>query len=186
MKALPLIRTFSEQYTNHIVLIGQFHTSMNYLNMLGHKLAGSGYSEILIEADLVTSGCLCGVLNGKAYSKSLFCLKTVCEAMERLLLERFMEEEKDLTITDPVALLILVQSCDLEKLDTAIKDPMTLNVIEKYIKYENKVRTGHLYLYLYLFDFRYLTWFDMLLRNIELTHPGAEELLRKGAIAVAC
>ena len=39
--------------------------------------------------------------------------------------------------------------------------------------------------YLYLFHFRYLTWFDMLLRNIELTHPGAEDLLRKGAIAVA-
>ena len=90
--------------------------------------------------DLVTSGCLRGVLDGKAYSKSLFCLKTVCEAMERLFLERFMEEEKDLTITDPVALLILVQSCDCEKLDTAIKDPMTLNVIQ----YENKVRTGHL------------------------------------------
>ena len=146
MKALPLIWTFSEQYKNHIVLIGQFHTSMNYLNMLCHKLAGSGYSEILIEADLVTSGCLRGVLNGKAYSKSLFylCLKTVCEAMERLLLEGFMEEEKDLTITDPVALLILVQSCDRVNLDTAIKDPMTLNVIEKYIQYENKVCTGHL------------------------------------------
>ena len=53
-----------------------------------------------------------------------------------------MEEEKDLTITDPVVLPILVQSCDREKLDTAIKDPMTLNVIEKFIQYENKVRTG--------------------------------------------
>ena len=37
MKALPLIWTFSEQYKDHIVVIGQFHTSMNYLNMLGHK-----------------------------------------------------------------------------------------------------------------------------------------------------
>ena len=39
--------------------------------------------------------------------------------------------------------------------------------------------------YLYLCDFRYLTWFDMFLRNIELTHPGAEDFLSKGAIAVA-
>ena len=72
MKALPHIWTFSEQYKDHIFLIGQFHTSMNYLNMLGHKLSGSGYSEIMIEADLVTSGCLRGVLNRKAYLKNLF------------------------------------------------------------------------------------------------------------------
>ena len=60
---------------------------MNYISMLcGHKMLGTGYQEILIEAQLVTSGCLKGAINGKAYAKSLFCLKTVCEAMERLLM----------------------------------------------------------------------------------------------------
>ena len=67
---------------------------MNYLNMIG-----SGYSEILIEVDLVTSGCLRGVLNGKAYAKSLFCTKTVSEAMECQLMEQFMEEQ-DIIITN--------------------------------------------------------------------------------------
>ncbi len=54
-----------------MVLIGSFHTVMNYLNMLGHKMAGSGYAEIVIEANLVTSGCLHGVLSEKGYNKSL-------------------------------------------------------------------------------------------------------------------
>ena len=60
-----------------------------------HKCAGSGYSEILLEAQLVTGGCLKNVLKGKAYSKPkpLFCLKAVCEAKERLLMDRFIEEE---------------------------------------------------------------------------------------------
>ena len=49
----------------------------------------------------------------------------------------------------------------------------------------NSCYTGTCMNYLYLFDFRYLTRFDMFLRNIELTHPGAEDLLGKGAIAVA-
>lgn len=32
---------------------------------------------------------------------------------------------------------------------------------------------------------RYLTWFDLFLTNIEKSHPGAKELLKKGAISVA-
>ena len=32
---------------------------------------------------------------------------------------------------------------------------------------------------------RYLTWFEVFLTNIDLSHPGAKELLKKGGIAVA-
>ena len=39
MMALPLIWTFPQQYSHQIVMIGQFHTVMNYLNMIGHKMA---------------------------------------------------------------------------------------------------------------------------------------------------
>ena len=94
MKALPIIWRWPEKFANHVVTIGPFHTTMNYIGMLtGNKMLRSGYSEILFEAQLVTSGSLRSVLTGKAYSKSLFCLKTVCEAMERLLLEQFLKEE---------------------------------------------------------------------------------------------
>ncbi|KAI4828903.1 hypothetical protein KUCAC02_022974 [Chaenocephalus aceratus] len=117
---------------------------MNYIGMLTRrKMCGSGYAEILFEAQLVTSGSLKGVLSGKAYAKSLFCLKTVCESMERLLMERFIEEESIL-ITDPVALLNMIQSCNREHLDEALKDRSTLTLIEKYHAYEEKVLKGHL------------------------------------------
>ena len=89
MKALPLIWKFPEEYKKHVVTPGPFNTGM----VTEHKCLGSGYSEILIEAQLVTSGCLGSVLKGKAYAKALFCLKTVTEVMERLLMERFVEEE---------------------------------------------------------------------------------------------
>lgn len=36
-----------------------------------------------------------------------------------------------------------------------------------------------------VFIVRYLTWLDVHLTNIEKTHPGAKDLLSKGAIAVA-
>ena len=144
MKALPIIWRWPDEFTNHVIMIGPFHTSMNFIGMLtGHKMKGSGYTEILFEAQLVTSGSLKGVLSGKAYAKSLFCLKTVCEAMERLLMEQFAEEE-NITITDPAALLDMTQSCYRENLDKALNASSTLSLIKKYQAYEEKVRQGHL------------------------------------------
>ena len=72
MKALPIIWRWPDEFASHTVMIGPFHTSMNYMGMLtGHKMCGSGYTELLLEAQLVTTGSLKGILSGK----SLFCLK---------------------------------------------------------------------------------------------------------------
>ena len=65
MKALPLIWKFPDKYKYHVVTPGAFHTAMNYIGMLTKKkCSGSGYAEILIEAGLVTTGCLQSVLSG--------------------------------------------------------------------------------------------------------------------------
>ena len=144
MKALPLIWRYPDTYKKHIILPGQFHTVMNYIGMLtAHKCNGSGYSEILLEAQLVTNGCLKSVLSGKAYTKALFCLKTVCEAMERLMMEQFIQEE-NVQMNNPVAILNLVKSSNRENLNLALKDPSTNELIRKYREYEDKVNKGHL------------------------------------------
>ncbi|KAG1678651.1 hypothetical protein GQR58_013324 [Nymphon striatum] len=127
-QALPLIWKFPEEYKKHVITPGPFHTVMNYIGMLtGHKCMSSGYSEILLEAGLVTSGCLKSVLKRKAHAKDLFSLKTVSEAMERLLIECFSEEE-DINVTNPVALLNAAQTCGRESLDHALHDPSTAHI----------------------------------------------------------
>ena len=104
---------------------------MNYMRMVtGHKCRGSGYAEILIEVELVTSGCLRSVLMGKAYAKALFCLKEVSEAMERLLIERFVEEQ-NVEVSNPVALFNLVQTYSRDNFDLAIKDSSTLVILQE-------------------------------------------------------
>ena len=143
MKALPLVWKYPAKYQDHLILLGPFHTSMNYIGMItNHKCRGSGYAEILLEAQLVTSGCLKSVLSGKAYAKALFCLKVVCEALERLLLEVFTEEIN--VQISPEALLSLMKSCNRQHLDLALQDASTLNVIHQYIIYQERVRKGHL------------------------------------------
>jgi len=68
---LPIILNNPDDYENHIVLVRAFHTIMNYLNMMSHKVAGTGYAELLGEANLVMSSCLKKALCGKSYSKAI-------------------------------------------------------------------------------------------------------------------
>ena len=118
---------------------------MDYIGMIAaHKCNCSGYSEILIEAQLVNNGCLYTVLKGKAYSNALFCLKTRCEAIERLLYRSFHEEMSDLNISDPVILLQFIQNITKETLDDTIEDESVNVVLQKYLAYENSVRSVYL------------------------------------------
>ena len=146
MKALPLAWKYPDQYSKHI-FPGPFHIKMNFIGMLTKKKArGSGYAEILIEAKLVTSGTLVSVLSGKAYSKALFNLKAVVEALERLLFEFFVKE-KDNEIR-PEALLNLINACSSsscrEQLDKTLQKESVIHITNKYEEFQKKVPDGHL------------------------------------------
>lgn len=91
----------------------------------------------------MTTGCLKGVLSGKSYAKSLFCLKTVCEGLERLLIEQFLIQE-NINLENPGALLDLTVSANQETLHNALQDSTTQDLIEQYRRFEEKVRNGFL------------------------------------------
>ena len=59
MTALPYVWRFPGRYQKHVITPGLFHTGMDYIGMItAHKCNCSGYSEILIEAQLLNNGCL--------------------------------------------------------------------------------------------------------------------------------
>lgn len=144
MKILPMIWKDLEQYGKEISLIGGFHLGMRFIGKLcAVKMKGSGYMEILLEAGLVTGGCMKNVENGTAYSKALHDLKAASEGFERMMIDQFVKEE-DVMIS-PRALLDLVTEVSRENLDKALSDESTRAVFDKYINYqENKVKKGHL------------------------------------------
>ena len=88
MKAFPIIWNWPDRYKKHIVLIGPFHLICAYFRMMGKKLDGSGFADILLEAGLITSGSVQGVLSCRHYDRALNCHKVMRECLERLLLER--------------------------------------------------------------------------------------------------
>ena len=117
---------------------------MNYLGMVkGHKCNDSGYSEFLVESKLATSDCLAGTLNGKAYATTIFACTTVCEALQRLLMENFIEEV-NAEEHNPESLINLVQDCSGEKLDLVTEDVSANVFLQNYLDYEENVRNSHL------------------------------------------
>ena len=58
----------TEKYKNHIVMVGTVHLVCAYFKMVGKKIAGSGLSDVLLEAG---SDSVHGVLSGKHYERAI-------------------------------------------------------------------------------------------------------------------
>jgi len=61
--------------------------------MIGKKMNGTGFSDVLLEANLMTSGSLKGVINGTNYSRAIHCHKVMLEAFERLLMHKYLDNK---------------------------------------------------------------------------------------------
>ena len=91
MKAYPLVWNDPLRYNKYILLIGTFHLICAYFHVIGKKMKGCGFSDVLLEAELAKSGTVHGVMSGKNYSRAIVCHKTMLEALERLLFSVFLE-----------------------------------------------------------------------------------------------
>ena len=152
-----MVWKYPDQYSKHIIFPGPFHTKMNFVSMpTKKKERESGCTEILIETKLVTSGKLVSVLSRKAYSKALFNLKAVPEALERLLFEVFAEGN-DIEIR-PEALLNLINACSFsscrDQLDKALQYESVTHITNKYEEFQIRVRDGHL-------NFEFPSWITL-------------------------
>ena len=234
MKAYPIIWNHPQKYKNHIILIGTFHLICAYLKMVGKKMAGSGLSDILLEAGLIGNGSLQGVLTGKHYERAMHCHKVVLESLERILLQQFLNREglenvpDGLPETSKQMLEMIVDNPSDNQLQASLNDLHISALVQRYSAFKERVKEGelgktamfwiaymeHIWLVLTLiravktndfllyadclhrmadifFSFdgqnyaRYLTFFSVFIANINESHPGASDLLKRGAISVA-
>ncbi|KAG1662667.1 Multidrug resistance-associated protein 4 [Nymphon striatum] len=137
MKAYPLLWKMSDYYKDHIVMIGSFHLVCAYLKMVGKKMSGSGFSEIMLESGLMSSGSLKGVTTGKNYSRAIHCHKTMVEALEQLLLKTYhisIGHDEPLENMPHVNALVatLVQDISKENLESLMNKPSVLSYLDGY------------------------------------------------------
>ena len=71
--------------------MGEFHTCMSFLGMLGRRYEMSELEDVLIEVDVVAPGSINGVLGGHMYNRAVRFHKLFYEALSRMQLEHFLE-----------------------------------------------------------------------------------------------
>ena len=78
-----------------VIRMGEFHTTMAFLAMLGKRVELSGFEDVLIEAQAVAQGSMKGVLNGHQYNRSIRAHKLFSDSLKRMQLEKFRDEQTD-------------------------------------------------------------------------------------------
>jgi len=97
---------------------------------------GSGFEDLVYQSGICTSGSLQAVLSGSHYNRSWSIHLTIAEALERLLLTRFLVESKP-TIPDQLTDYCLDQNSTI---DTVLDDGS--DFFERYESFRTGVRNG--------------------------------------------
>ena len=87
--------------------------------MLGKKMKGSGLSNIIMEAGLISSGSVAGVMQGKHYDRVFHCHKVALESL--LVTEVFPTQEHP---------LIAVSNEARKKIDALLQHPSDTSLSE--------------------------------------------------------
>ena len=112
--------------------------------MIGKKMKGSGFTDILIESGLMSVGSMKGVVSGKNYSRSINCHKVMAEAIERMLLLKYIDDTGSEVLTKNSQSELrrtvnhFVTNMDMESLEIVINEPTFVECLEKYTVF----RTG--------------------------------------------
>ena len=148
MLALPLIWKYPVKYKSHIILLGSFHIISAYFKGVGKKIKASGLADILIEAGISTAS-LEGIETGKNYERCLKWHKVFLEALERLLLHKYLcdnenESSRNLPEESKQLLNDFIESPTEANLHKVVNDANIYSLTEKYIKYKERVLKGKL------------------------------------------
>ena len=99
MQAYLLVWNDPFRYDKNILLIGTFQLNCcAYFYFIEEKMKSCGFFDVLLEAKLVKSATVHGLMSGKNYSRAMVCNKTMLETLERLLL--FLETKQEKTVVD--------------------------------------------------------------------------------------
>ena len=64
--------------------LGAFHISCCFLAVIGKRFGDAGLSDLLIESEVIGSGSISAVIEGRQYNRGVRAHKIVMEALWRL------------------------------------------------------------------------------------------------------
>ena len=157
MSAFKLLWNYPEKFGNVIIHLGDFHFIKENFSLIGKPIVdGSGFEDAIFQTEVCSSGSLNGVLSGSHYNRCWTVHSAFAEALERLLLERFLTE-CDVSIPETFAQIA-------QEPDSATIDDVCVTFIRKYDEFKQSVHGGKLgktpqfWLVLYLDLMRTQNW----------------------------
>lgn len=139
INAYKLVWKYSQQFSNVVIHLGDFHVLKENFKIMGLLLQSSGFEEIVYEGRLCTSGSMCGVMNGTHYNRAWKIHEVMSEALERIVLKRFLHEV-DPSISDDLIDLASEESDGVDRY--SIRSGESLK--KEFDDYQKKVRRGYL------------------------------------------
>ena len=135
MSAYKLLWNYSDIYNDVIIHLGDFHFMKENFQVLGGIVAESGFEDLVYQAGVCSSGSLLGVLSGSHYNRSWTVHSAVSEALERLLLCRFLKKG------ELIPAQLSASSTDPELFNSSVIDG-TMDYMKRYETFRQKARTG--------------------------------------------
>lgn len=77
-------------HSKSAIRLGEFHTAMSYLAIIGKCFQDSGLQDILIASETVATGSINGVLSGHHYNRSIRAYKLMFESLQILRWNAFL------------------------------------------------------------------------------------------------
>ncbi|KAG8181583.1 hypothetical protein JTE90_017332 [Oedothorax gibbosus] len=88
------IRWQNDVFQKRFVLrLGEFYTTMAFLDAIGKRFRDAGFQDILIESGIVAPNSINGVINDNHYNRSIRAHKLLAESLQKFRLQTFIEEQ---------------------------------------------------------------------------------------------
>lgn len=111
---------------------------MTFMACIGKRFSDAGLQDILIESELVATGSVNGVCSGHHCNHSVRSHKIICQALQRLWLEDFIEtlpdEEQDLVFCNTAEL----QAAFPKEFDTLVQSEGICCLLKSYADFVKK------------------------------------------------
>ena len=83
-KAVEIIWKNSEELSRIVPRLGAFHISCCFLAVIGKRFGDAGLTDLLIESEVIGSGSVSGVIEGRQYNRGVRAHNIVMEALWKL------------------------------------------------------------------------------------------------------
>ena len=161
MNACKLVWNYPDKFSNVLVHLGDFHFMKEIFNVVGTMIDGSGFDDIIFQAKLCSSESLASVINGSHYNRCGCVHEPFAEALERLLIERFIYY-KQLAI--PETVIAFTESIQLKDNDETVVNDQGIQAFHRqYLEFRERCRVGD-------FGRRAQFWVALYLDIIEVFH----------------